>query len=698
MDQGLSSYNLGFATAKDERAEGEILENDSLSLGLSDEEIARAIGNRVESSEAYWNKELNLDKVREQNEKFWLGSYFDESKLYEFQVPYKDNRIFVSIESVIPLALARPPQPIVIEAYDTEASRELAGNIQKWLLGKYEDLYLKGKFQMVARHLLIGYRTAVMKYRWDNSIGMLQSDGTRFGDIDVDVKRPQRVVVDAAAQDPDNIPLIGEYLTASVDELCYMYPNKKDEIYKRVGIQRGVGTQVNKRLGYVEVWFDYHDKQTGQMLSACAWKFQDLVLDSMKNPNWNYDEYKDDGQGGKLPNNFVDRPKKPYVFFNFLNLGRYVLDDTSLTEQAKELQQVLDKRGRQIVENADQANAGTVLNSDMIKATEVAKLLGDPGEKLMVKGDVRMAASRLPVNILPSYVMEDKIDARNEIDNIYSTHGAVRGEVTKSKTLGQDVLSQRGDASRIQTLATAIEDGADRLYKGMVQMAKVMYDIPQLQRFSSTDGNTSFSSFGQDQIEPGVKVRVKTGSVLPEDPIARREETTQMMPILDPLSIAEGLGKENPTEFAKRLLYYRIMPDKYMSEILKIDPAGNGSDPSALQEIQVLNTGKEVPPQQNPTKEHLATHQAFMDAPEFNQLAPEIQQLHVAHVQAEVANAKQALGMQDQRPGMPPQQNQPQTGTPPQTPQTGTPPPTPGEPKGLMGRIASAFGRGGGNQ
>jgi len=697
MSNGMMTSLTGIS---DERQEGELLQNDALSLGMSDGDIARAIGNRVEASEAFWNKEIDLDKVRDENEKFWLGTYFDSSKLHDFQVPYKDNRIFTSIETLIPLAVAKAPQPTVTEAYDTEASRELARNIEKWLMGKYEDLYLLGKFHMVARHLLIGYRNAVMKYRWDTSIGQLQEDGTRFGDIAVEVKRPQRVVIDAGAQDQDNIPLIGEYLTATTDELCYQYPEKKDEIYRRMGGQAGVAV-TNTRLGYLEVWFDYHDKK-GKQQSAVAWKLQDLVLGAMKNPNFNYDEMEQDQTGRTQPLNFFDKPKKPYIIYSFLNIGRWVMDDTSLTEQAAELQKVLDKRGRQIVENADQANAGMVLNSDMIKSTEVAKLLGDPGEKLMVKGDVRMAATRLPINILPPYVMDDKVDARNEIDNIFSTHGAVRGEVTKSKTLGQDVLSQRGDASRIATLATAMEDGADRLYKGMVQMAKVMYDLPQLQRFDSPEGSTSFTEFSNQQIEPNIKIRVKSGSVLPEDKMAKKDETVQLMPILDPLTIAEGMGWENPKEKAKRLLYYRVMPDRYIAEVLKIDGMGSGApDPSATQEIQLLNSGQNVPPQQNPTKEHIATHQAFIEAPEFQALPPEAQQLHLAHIKAEVQSLKDQMGMSEQRPGLPPQQGE--TGIPPQTegdqptatptatPQgTGTPTEQP-QPGGVMSKIAGLF-------
>ena len=451
-----------------ERIEGDFTsELDSLSLGMEDADIEKAIGNRVQQAEGYWNKNLNLDTVRDKVDKYYLNNYYSQDDLHEFQVAYKDNRIFTAIETLVALVISRPPQPVVMQAYDTEASYELAQNLQKALLCKYEDLYLKGKFQMVARHLLMGYRLGVMKYRWDDTVGQVQEDGSRFGDLDVVTIRPHRVVLDAGSQDIEDVSLIAEYRSDSIDDLCLRYPDKKDEIYSEAGVD---AKNTTKKVGYLEIHFTTHDKQSGQRIEGIAWKYKNCILDSMKSPYWNYEETYQDDQGKIRQANFLPRPTKPYVLFNFLNLGKWVIDDTSLTDQAIPLQEVLNKRGRQIVENADQANGGTIWNSSMIKQEEVAKLLGDPGERVMSKGNVNEAAARLPMNMLPDYVMNDKIDARNEIDNIYSTHGAVRGEVTKSKTLGQDVMSQRGDAARISVLATALEDGADRLYKGMTQM------------------------------------------------------------------------------------------------------------------------------------------------------------------------------------------------------------------------------------
>jgi hypothetical protein len=150
--------------------------------------------------------------------------------LYDYQHPnYRDNRIFVSVETLASQVVSRIPQPVVTEAFDTPASRELATNYSEVLKRKSEDLYVKGALQMVARHLLMGYRTGIIKYSWDEEGGRLKPGGEYTGDIQVQAIRPHKVVFDAEANNPFDVPLIAEYLKATVEELAIKFPDKKDE-------------------------------------------------------------------------------------------------------------------------------------------------------------------------------------------------------------------------------------------------------------------------------------------------------------------------------------------------------------------------------------------------------------------------------------------------------------------------------------
>src|SRR3990167_6125764 len=70
---------------------------DALSLSLTPERIIEIIGRRVGDSEKFWNEKLGLKTVREENEKRYLNQNFEvgTNSLYDYQVPYKDNRIFI---------------------------------------------------------------------------------------------------------------------------------------------------------------------------------------------------------------------------------------------------------------------------------------------------------------------------------------------------------------------------------------------------------------------------------------------------------------------------------------------------------------------------------------------------------------------------------------------------------------------------
>ncbi|MFA5730313.1 MAG: hypothetical protein WC938_03815, partial [Candidatus Paceibacterota bacterium] len=85
-----------------------------LSLGMSDNEIATAIGNRVAQAESYWNGNLKLDETRKNVESFYLNNYYTQDDLYNFQIEYKDNRLFVAVETLVSLVTSKPAQPLVM--------------------------------------------------------------------------------------------------------------------------------------------------------------------------------------------------------------------------------------------------------------------------------------------------------------------------------------------------------------------------------------------------------------------------------------------------------------------------------------------------------------------------------------------------------------------------------------------------------
>jgi len=254
---------------------------------------------------------------------------------------------------------------------------------------------------------------------------------------------------------------------------------------------------------------------------------------------------------------------------------------------------------------------------------------------------------------------------------------------------------------RTLTLSDCIEMGFTRLYQGLAQMMKVFWDENTMVRYTGDDGTTTFLDFNREKIEEGIKIYVKAGSALPDDRFSKREETLKALAILDPLSIAEGLSKPNPKEFAKRMVYYKFAMDKYLAEILQVEESGGANDDLAKTHIQRLNLGEVVPPMEDPTKEHLATHDVYLKSAQIQELDPEIKQLHTVHVRGELELAKEALGMTE--PAAPAPESTPEAGGQPLGgEQPGEPVPPGGggqggggqQDQGFMTRIASIFNAG----
>jgi len=942
--------------------EGIIETQERLDVNLTEDQVKTILANRIEKGKSFWDAKLNLTKVREDNEKRWMGKNREVAgqRIYDYQTAYEDNRIFVSVETLAASLVPRIPTPEILAAKDTYASRELAVNFEKVLQRKAEDEMLKSKLRMAVRHILMGYRCGILKLSWDFDRGIKGENGKPLGDIKVDYVRPHRIVIDADATDPNDIGLMAENISCTLEDVIRKFPDKKLEIMAKYG-KNSADLTLGSPANYWEVWFTYFNDK-GEKREGLAWKMEDLILGYGDNPYYNYEEG---------TSNFLDCAPKPYVFFNFLRIGRWVFDDsvsadtpviirrnkkfvdilpieeltpnyvnnddgyyekyrhvaksiealnkegnwcpidyvyrhkvkkdiytvvtgsgvakvtgdhslftnfkevkvsslkigdkvdliptpfitdnsqfsseyafllgffaaegwcgsrkygnsqdaihiaqknpkvlerlqpiiedywsrkfeirkskdmyslqliagrngksstmvnwfrenfytrsgekripisilnsnlktkmaflegywegdgwgelknkkpakcstksfvlaagigyllnqvgyefgvycrhdkesnfeikinrsgkkkvlsnqikeirkkqnndfvydlgigdeshsfvggvgflafhnTSLTEQAAPLQDILNKRGHQIVDNADQANAVKVFNSEMIDAKDAEKYTGDPNDNLIVTGDVRMAFARVPAPGLPSYVLQDKYDARGEIDNIFGTHAPMRGEGSNSPTLGQEVLSQRADLGRTASLSEAIEEGSTKVYQIMTQLYKVFAKKEHMVKYVGEDGKVNFIRFSKDKVEDGIEIRVKAGSLEPEDKISDKNEAVELAKtgkIIDPLTFAEKWHLEKPIEAAKRSFYYAFAPDKYASEILKIGMEQGVQE--ALETIGKINNGEFIAGKEDAEPAYLNAYGQFVQSPEFKQLDPEVQKLHVVHL------------------------------------------------------------------
>jgi hypothetical protein len=588
-----------------------------------------------------------------------------------------ENVIFQSIETIIPIITSKPPEPVVQKAQETPESAALAKQNQKILLAMYEKEKMKGKFQMIVRHLLL-YRLGILKYRYDPEID----------EIVTEYVRPQNVIIEKHGD------FVAEFLEESISEIIAKFPEKTNEIIEMFALKAQKDkkgnydptTLDNKALAtqikYIEFWTDEY----------VCWKYKNLIFRKLKNPNFDYtgEERPVLNENGETINtqlyfyNIFDKPKKPYIFYTCFNLGKTIWDDTSLVEQGIPLQDGINKRQRQIDDNASD-NGVIVGSGDYITKEELSKYTGDPTDKLWVEhGNPLEGIGRLPPKQMASYALDSLMGLRNSVDNVLGTHSTTRGERQGRETLGGRQILREADYGRIDLIVRGLEEVAQELYQAWAHMMKVYYTQEHYARILGKDGATQVITYSRDHIEDGIEITVREGSTLPVDKIALRDEAIQLAQLnrIDPISMFERLEWPNPVEAAQRLFLWttnplklfpdlekkimeeqaasgdkskvteqerhnysiivkmETLPPQVQEELLRthfmIEAPYQDSKIVAQQEIQRINSGENVPPFENADQAHLSIHDAFMKSPNFDNLDAMVQALHQTHYEAEI--------------------------------------------------------------
>lgn len=561
----------------------------ALDISLSDKDLLTLVRQPLADSKKYWDKDFGLEKARTSNMNLWLPNHWKNKDVYDYQEDslYSDPRIFTSVETITANVNARNPELEVMPAQNGVISLQVAKDMQKTgqaYVAKYDVLDL---FQLSARNLQLK-RGGFIKLRWDPSKGQKGEIVSEFVDV-------ADTIVDKDAK-LGQIPRFFAHRIRNhtVEELVAMLPGAEQQIYKAAGFNRtdkkgnvvAYKSQMGNKLDVFEVWFRY--MEDGITKAGVMWVDVNVqnVLDKDRNPNWNYDEQK-----GKIAN-FLDEPAPPFIPINYLNDGSSYFDLTSLIEQGAPLQRILDKRGFQIMENADQAGGGLVFNTLMISKKDIAKLVGSPDERIGVKGNVNEAVARVAPPPLPNYVIEDKNDARSALDNVFSTHDITRGESSGSLTLGQDQLQRSGDMTRMDEVSRAVERQAKHYFRYLFQMMKVYYTEEHYFVANGEDGQFDYIVMKGDSIENGADIRIAAGSMRMPDKTGQMKMVSDLVQVglIDPLTVYEvmaGAPVPSPRKILERYMAFKTDPQGYMGTAKEDDFSRE-----ALMDIQVLNGGE----------------------------------------------------------------------------------------------------------
>lgn len=539
---------------------------DEYESDLDELEIIKLVSEWKKSYAIYY---APIEKSQETSFNYWIGKHKADGENSELV----DNLIFEALETFLPIATRANPDPLV-SADPSEIGQKIANDIKVALVDQSDQQKIRRKLAKLTRHWAL-YRIGVAKVSWDPITKSIKTD----------VINPKRMIFDKNGYIDEGANFVGEYLgekkKATAQKLTEMFPKKKDEIVKKA--QGKLGTE----LEYFEWWYRGTD---------LFYTIEDTLLGKFKNPNWNYDgtikdidpvtqeEVETEVQG----TNHLKEPTAPYRFLTVFNTGMQPHDDTSLILQNIPIQDVINKRERQIDMNVQSMNNGMVVSGTAFtedQASQASAALRRGVTIRVPNGDVREAVQRFPAPGLPADIFNSLQDSRNELKNIFGTSGSTPQGLKGTETVRGKVLINQMDSSRIGGGVTEqIEQVADAIYNLWVQFMFVYYDE---EHFITTAGAVSGTELItlKNQNFPLLKslsVTVKEGSLVPKDPLTQRNEAVDLWSqnAIDPLSLYKKLDFPDPVQATQQLILWqmlqqgRISPEMYLPTFQVAQPQG----------------------------------------------------------------------------------------------------------------------------
>lgn len=517
-----------------------------LELSLSDDELI-SLTKRWKS---VWEK--NQQKIvsrRSLNEDYWKGSQASLQSWWGDDRPLADNIIFEAFETFLPVATRKNPEPIT-DAGPGEEAEIIADAVRKMLLFQTDRLRLKAKVKKGVRNWGL-YLQGVWKIGWDEI----------ENDIDIVTVRPQKLILDPDASINEACEyqgeFLGEYREDTAATLMERFPSKKDFI-KSLS-EKNEGTKIQ----YIEWWTREYTLYT----------LNSEVLGKFRNPHWNYtsrkkvvDEYGVEIEREEPGNNHFKAPRIPYVFLTVFDLGLHPWDETSLIEQNMRLQDIVNKRIMQIDRNATKTNGTTLVSGDHYTQEEAGAVVRSmwKGDAAWVpKGDVNQAVALLTGPSLPAFVYQSLTDARQELRGIFGVTALSSQGLANTDTVRGKIMARTADDSRIGGgITECIEQVYDALYNWMVQMMYVYYTENHVASVMGEEAARSYVTLRNDMFTRQMLVSVKEGSLIPEDPLTKRNEAIDLWAAgaIDPETLFKRLGDPNPKKSAEQLFLWKQNP------------------------------------------------------------------------------------------------------------------------------------------
>lgn len=481
---------------------------------------AQAEAFRKEWNARYSTYFADVEPLQKASFNYWIGNQKRDPLETIDGHDTVDNLIFEATETFLPIANKANPDPIV-SAGDTPEGVQLAKNIKNVLVDWADTQDLRMKLKGGTRNWVLNQLGV-----WKMTYNVLTKE------IDCEVRPTNKLKLDPDGHWDESGLFMGDWIgdpkKISAGTLESMFPDRKELILR---LSKG---NMSKKLQLEEWWYKGTD---------IFYYIEDECVGTFKNPNWNYDGEEvstDPATGEETKTQIVGKnhkfgrnaPQYPYIGLSVFSTREKPHDDTSLILQNIQLQDLHNKRLRQIDKNADSQNSGALASGSSFtkeQAAEAATFLRKGGTVWVPNGDVNMAWKRDAAPALPGDIFQQQKESEARLQNIFGTAGSSAQGIQQEQSVRGKIMVQQSDSSRIGGGVTEyIEKCSDTIYNFVVQFMYVYYDEPRYVSAMGQEGAVETISIRNSDFSEDVKVTVKDGSLIPKDPLTERNEAMDL--------------------------------------------------------------------------------------------------------------------------------------------------------------------------
>lgn len=439
-----------------------------------------------------------LESIWEENLAYYKGIQTDVQKIYGKFSRAVENRIFMAIETMIPIATSRLPDVIVKPGQEDEQSQMEAQDLQDVLNYQFERVGIQALGEKFIRDLTVK-RYGVFKIDWDK-----END-----DVSVELRDPRRIRIPRFGTSVNALKFLIDELELSYDSLVLFFGEEKANKV-RDAAPKGNNQIRKKTFTVLQVWTNTY----------VCYRAGEEILKKEPNP---FFDFKNEA------NNFFTSPQKPYVIKSLFETEDSLIGDTDYIQQTKSIQDNINIRKRQVEDViAKTANPPLLIDSEVMSEEEAANITNEPGFIFYGKDAAMGTKIRFEQpGQLPNGVFEDLDVSRRTFDNIWGIHSTTRGEREGRETLGGRQLLREGDMGRIDLIARQLERALDEIAEYWTQLIKLFYTDEKSFSILGDDGIRFVRGFTGSKVGK-VKPMVKQGSTLKEDDYAIQQKAIML--------------------------------------------------------------------------------------------------------------------------------------------------------------------------